>query len=127
MRVATGLIEDQHPGLRAGLNVDRVETGAIARDDQEIRRALQKVRMDMKMRRKLVTRGADLIGVRLFDDRREDILRTFVLETIKPDVCPGFQNIDVDRVGEIFDIEDTLVVDSHRSAFSSENGAAGIT
>src|SRR6516162_8732338 len=58
-------------------------------------------------------------------NRREKILGAFVLNAIEPDIAPRPQDVDIDGMGEIFDVEDALVVDGHRSAFGSARKAAG--
>ena len=114
MGVAAGLVDDQHAGIGAGLDVDRIESRAVAGDEQQVRRALQEGSIDMEMRGQFVTGGADLVDMSRFDDRREIFLRALVLDAIEPDIGPRLQNVDIDRVGQIFDVEDALAVDGHQ-------------
>ena len=69
--------------------------------------------MDMEVRRDFVAGGADLIGMRGREHRREPGFRRLVLEPVEPHVGAGFEDFGVDRVSEIFDVEDALVVDGH--------------
>ena len=71
--VAAGLVDHQHAGRGAGVDIDGIEARAVAGDDQQIRRPLQKIGMGMEMRRQFVARRTDLIGVRRGQDRREQI------------------------------------------------------
>ena len=61
--VAAGLIDHQHAGRCAGVDIYRVEARAVAGDEQQVRRAPQQIRIDMEMLCQFVARGADLIGV----------------------------------------------------------------
>ena len=70
--VAAGLVDDQHAGCGAGLDIDGIEARAVAGDDQEVRRAPQQVGMDMEVRRQLVARRPDLVDMR----RRENGARS---------------------------------------------------
>ena len=49
MRVAAGLVDDQHARFGAGLDIDGVEARAVAGDDQQMRRAPQQVGVHMKV------------------------------------------------------------------------------
>jgi hypothetical protein len=51
--------------------------------------------------------------MRCREHRREPGFRSFVLEPVESHVRAGFEDFGVDRVGEIFDVEDALVVDGH--------------
>src|SRR5262249_5950611 len=71
-------------------------------------------------------RRADLIGMRARQDGRERLFPALVLETVEPDIAPRLEDVDVDRMGQIFDVEDALGVDGHRWApASSQGGRAG--
>ena len=111
--VAAGLIDDEHARRRAGIDVDGIEARAVRGHDQEVRRPLQQILIDMEMLCDLVARRADLIGMRRRQDRRCDRIRTVVLQPVEPHVGTRFEDIDIDLIGEIFDIEDALVVDGH--------------
>ena len=111
--VAAGLVEDKHACLGAGGNIDGVEPRTVGRDDQEVRRALQEILVDMKVPRQLVACRANLVGVRRRQDRREHIRRAFILEPIEPHVGAAFHDLGIDVVGEVFDVEHALVVDGH--------------
>jgi hypothetical protein len=50
-----------------------------------------------------------------------EIVRAVVLEPVETDVAAHGQNFRVDRVSEIFDVEDALGVDGHRAAFNSQH------
>ena len=113
MGIAAGLVDHQHAGFRAGLDVDRIEAGAIARDDQEAGRASQQVAVDVEVPRDFVARRADLIGMRRGDDRCGDMLGTFVLEPIETHIGPCLQDVGVDLMRQILDVENALVVDGH--------------
>ena len=75
--VAAGLIDDQHARRGAGVDVDGIEARAVAGDDQQVRRPLQQILVDMEMRCQFVARRADLIGMRRRQDRRGDLIRSF--------------------------------------------------
>ena len=111
--VAAGLIDDEHARRRAGIDVNGIEARAVRRHDQEVRRPLQQIVIDMEMPGDLVARRADLIGMRRRQYRCRDRIRTIVLQPVEPHVGAAFQDIDIDLVGEIFDIEHALVVDGH--------------
>jgi hypothetical protein len=113
MGVAAGLIDHHHASFRAGIDVDRIEAGAIARDDQQAGRASQQVAVDVKVRRDLVARRTDLIGMRRGDDRCGDVLGTLVLQSIETHIGPCLQDVGVDLVRQILDVENALVVDGH--------------
>ena len=113
MRVAAGLIDHQHTRSRAGRNIDRIEAGAVARHQQQVRRAFEQVLVDVEMRREFVPRRTDLIDMRGRQDRRVGVLRAFVLEPVEPHVGARLQDVDVDRVRQIFDVEDALAVHGH--------------
>jgi hypothetical protein len=51
MRIAAGLVDHQHARRRAGLDIDGIIARAVARHDQQVRRAPQELGMDMKVRR----------------------------------------------------------------------------
>jgi hypothetical protein len=111
--VAARLVDDQHARVGTGSDVDGIETGAVGGDDQQVRRPLQEILVDMKMPRQLVARSTDLVGVRRRKDRGEDLSRALVLEPVEAHVGPALQDFGIDVVGEIFDVEDALVVDRH--------------
>ena len=67
----------------------------------------------MEVPRDLVARRADLIGMRRADDRRGDILGTFVLEPVETHIGPCLQDVGVDLVRQILYVENALVVDGH--------------
>ena len=113
--VAAGLIDDQHARRRAGIDVDGIEARAVRGHDQQVRRPPQQILIDMEMRRDLVARRADLIGMRRRQDWRCDRIGTFVLQPVEPHVGTRFEDIDIDLMGEIFDVEHALVVDGHFS------------
>ena len=70
--------------------------------------------MDVKVRRELIARRPDLIGVRGGKDRRRNVLGALVFEPVEPHVGPRLEDVGIDLVGEIFDVEHALVVDGHR-------------
>ena len=88
MGVAAGLVDDQHARCRAGLDIDGIEARAVAGDDQQVRRAFQQIGMGMEMRRKLVARRADLVGVRFGQDRRGHGFGALVLDPVEPHIGP---------------------------------------
>ena len=87
--VAAGLIDDQHARRRAGIDIDGVEARAVAGDDQQVRRPLQQILIDMEMLRQFVARRADLVGMRRRQDRRRDGIGAFVLQPVEPHVGRG--------------------------------------
>ena len=111
--VAAGLIDDEHAGRGAGVDVDGVEARAVGGDDQQVRRAPQQVLMDMEVLCQLITRRADLVGMRGGQDRRGDVIGAFVFQPVEPHVGTSAENVCVDLVGEIFDVEHALAVDGH--------------
>ena len=64
MGIAAGLIDDEHPCLGTGLDIDGIVPRAIAGDDQEIRRPPQQVALDVEMTGEFVARSSNLIGMR---------------------------------------------------------------
>ena len=78
-----------------------------------LRRAPQQVRIDVKMPRQFVARRTDLIGVRRGQDRRRDLIAAFVLKPVEPHIGPRPQDVGIDLVGQILDVEYSLVVDGH--------------
>ena len=56
--VAAALVDHQHAGVGAVLDVDGVVAGAAGRDDQQVRRARQQILVDVVFRRQLVARRA---------------------------------------------------------------------
>ena len=119
MRIAAGLVHDQHARIRAGLDVDGIEACAVAGDQQQVRRALQEGSIDMEMRRQLVAGSADLVDMGRTQDRGVKVLGALVLDAVEPDVGPRLQDVDVDRVGQVFDVEDALAVDRHQDPSGS--------
>ena len=113
--VAAGLIDDDHAGRRAGIDIDGIKAGAVAGDQQQVRRAAQQVGVGMEMGREFIPRGADLVDMRRGQDRCRDLIRTLVLEPVEPHIGARLQDVGIDLMGEIFDVEDALVVDGHRS------------
>ena len=111
--IAAGLIDDQHARGGTSLDIDGVETRAVAGDDQQVGRADQQITVDVKMFRQFVARRTDLIGVRRTQDRRGNFLGAIILEPIQPHIGAGLENVGIDLVGQIFDVENTLVVDGH--------------
>ena len=111
--VAAGLVDHQHTGFAAGLDVDGIVAGAIAGDDQEVRRAPQQVSIDVEMSCQFIARRADLIGMRRGQDRRGNLLGTFVLEPVEPHIGPRPQDVGIDLMRQIFDVKHALVVDGH--------------
>ena len=67
--IAAGLVDDQHAGVGAVLDVDGVVAGAAGRDDQQVRCARDQIFVDVIFRRQFVARRADLVGVGGGDDR----------------------------------------------------------
>ena len=65
------------------------------------------------MGREFVARGADLIGVRRGQDRREDRFGGFVLEPVEPHIGPRRQHLGINRMRQIFDVEHALVIHGH--------------
>ena len=111
--VAAGLIDDEHARRRAGIDIDGIEARAVRGHDQQVRRPLQQILIDMEMSCDFVARRADLIGMRRRQDRRCDRIGTVVLQPVEPHVGAGFEDIGIDLMGEIFDVEHALVVDGH--------------
>ena len=111
--VAAGLIDDEHARRRAGIDIDGIEARAVRGHDQEVRRPLQQILIDMEMFCDFVARRADLIGMRRRQNWRCDRIGTVVLQPVEPHVGAAFEDIDVDLVGEVFDVEHALVVDGH--------------
>ena len=119
MGIAAGLVDDQHARIGARLDVDGVEARAIAGDEQQVRRALQEGGIDVEMRGEFVAGGADLVDMGGAEDRRVKVFGGLVLDAIEPDVGPRLQDVDIDRIGQIFDVEDALAVDGHQDPSGS--------
>ena len=73
----------------------------------------------MEMRSKLVAGGADLVNMRRVQDRGVEIFGALVLDAIEPDVGPRLQDVDIDRIGQVFDVEDALAIDGHQDPSGS--------
>ena len=86
MRIAAGLIDHDHAGCRASIDIDGIVARAVAGDDQQVRRPAQQIGIDVEVPCQFVARGADLIGMRSGKNRRRDVFRTFILEPVEPDV-----------------------------------------
>ena len=84
--VAAGLIEAEHAGLGAGLQVHGVVARAVGRDDQQALRAAQQVRAGVIFLGEFVARRADLIGMRAGEDRGRGVVRAVVLEHVEAHV-----------------------------------------
>ena len=117
LAVAARLIEHEHAGSGASLHVDRVVAGAVGRDDQQVREADEEIGGGVKMRRNLIARGADLVGMGGGENRLDRSGRAVVLEPVEPDVRPLGDRIEIALVREVFDIERALGVDDHESDF----------
>src|SRR5262249_15606208 len=100
------------------VDIDGVEARAIAGDEEKVRCPPQQIVVDMEMRREFVACGTDLIDVCSRKDRRESVLRAFILQSIEPHVGTRFEDVGVDRVGEILDVENAFGVDGHRATFT---------
>ncbi len=111
--VSAGLVDDKHTRLGTGVDIDRIEARAVGRYDQQVRRPLQQILVGMEMPRQLIACRADLVGVGVGQNGRKDLGRALVLEPVEPHVGPILEDFNVDIVGEIFDVEDALVVNRH--------------
>ena len=62
-RVAASLVDDENAALGARLHIDSVVTGAVGRDDEQVRCVLQQFGAGMVVPRQLVARRARLISM----------------------------------------------------------------
>ena len=111
--VAAGLVEAEHAGLGAGLQVDGVVARAVGRDDQQALRAAQQVRAGVIFLRQLVARRAGLVGMRGGEDRGCDIVRAVVPELVEADVGALLDDLGEYRVGRTVDKEHALAAVGH--------------
>ena len=110
LRVAARLVDDQDAALAAGIHVDRIVAGAVARHDQEVRRLPQQVRFGVVMGRQLVAGRAGLVDMRGREDRCRDIGRAVVLEAIERHVGAPAEDIGIADHHVRRDVEDALAV-----------------
>ena len=117
-RIAAGLIDHEHAGARAVLQVDGVVARAVGRNDEEVRHARERFAPRLEARRQLVPGRADLIGVRRRHDRRRGLLGRVVLQPVEADLRALRDQIEVAGMREVADVEDALDVLPHRSAYA---------
>ena len=111
--VAARLVDQQHAGLRARLDVDGVVAGAVAGHDQQVRRAPQQLAGHVVGAGELIARGADLEGVRGGQDGGDRLLGAVVLQPVQPYVRARAQQLREYAVREVFHVEDALSVHGH--------------
>ena len=110
LRVAARLVDNEDAALVAGLHVDRVVTGAVARHDQQVGRLPQQVGSGVVAGRQLVARRAGLVDVRRREDRRRDIGRAVVLEAVERHIGAPAEDVGVADHHMRCDVEHALAV-----------------
>jgi hypothetical protein len=111
--VAAGLVEAEHAGLGAGLQVHGVVTRAVGRDDQQALRAAQQVGTRVILLRQFVARRAGLVGMRGGKDRRRDIVGAVIPELVETDVGALLDDLGEYRVGRTVDKKHALAAVGH--------------
>jgi hypothetical protein len=91
--VATGLVDDQYAGLRAGIEIDRVVAGAIGGDQQQVGGARQQVGGGVERGREFIARRADLIGVGRGKHGLDDFGGAVVFQFLQRQIGAGRQDI----------------------------------
>ena len=110
LRVAARLVDNEDAALAAGLHVDRVVTGAVARHDQQVGRLPQQVGSGVVAGRQLVARRAGLVDVRRREDGRRDIGRAVVLEAVERHIGAPAEDVGVADHHMRCDVEHALAV-----------------
>ena len=108
--VAAGLVDDEDAGIGAVLDVHGVVAGAAGRDDQEVRRPRDQALVDVVLRRQLIARRADLVGMGRRHDRVGDRIGRIVLQLVEPDFRTGGDQVEIDRMVEEAYVEHPLYV-----------------
>src|SRR5262249_22753933 len=111
--IAAGLVDDEHAGVGAVLDVDGIEAGAVGGDDEQVRHAVEQLALDMEARLELVARRSDLVGVRGRHDRSGDLLGSLVLELVEPDLRPLRDDVEIAGVRDVAQVEHALHVVLH--------------
>ena len=111
--VAAGLIDHEHAGLGAVLDVDGVVAGAAGGHHEQVRHARQQVALGVKARTQLVAGRPDLIGMRGGDDRLDGFVGCLVLELVDPDFRPLRHEVEITGMRHLAHVEYALHVFLH--------------
>ncbi len=111
--IAAGLVHHQDAGIRAGLDVDRVVTGAIRGDEQHIGHARDQRGIDVKLAREFMLGRPRLVDVGSGKDRRRGRVIARILKVVEADVGSLSENVDENRMGEGPHVEHALGINGH--------------
>src|SRR5262249_16405390 len=103
--VPAGLVDDEHAGVGAVLDVDGIEAGAVGGDDEQVRHACEQLALNVETRPELVACRSDLVGVRGRHDRSGLLVGGLVLELVESYLRPLRDDVEIAGVCDVAHVE----------------------